>query len=73
MYTQGMMDSLRFLCVSGIRKIKAHGKTFTIRANAWGNWYGYVGTKKVELFWGDYTDQAQSASEWLDKQVQGVL
>lgn len=41
--------------------------TFTAKANAYGNWYGYQGKKRTEMFWGDYTDQMFEAAAWLKR------
>lgn len=41
----------------------------SIRQNVWGNWYGYIGGKKVEWFLEDAgTTQEQNAKAWLAKQ-----
>jgi hypothetical protein len=40
-----------------------------IKQNAWGNWYGYLGNRKVECFFNDaYGTQEQHAQEWLAEQ-----
>lgn len=44
--------------------VKAAGRTYRASANAYGNWYGYIGTQKVTLFWGDYIDQQFDAWDW---------
>lgn len=37
-----------------------------IRKNAWGNWYGYLGNKKVEWFASDAEySQEEIAQHWL--------
>jgi len=36
-----------------------------IRQNIYGNWYGYIGTRKVEWFFGTTTEQEREANEWL--------
>lgn len=46
--------------------IKTTGGTFRVKANAYGNWYGYQGSKRVEMFWGDYNDQMFDAARWLN-------
>ena len=38
----------------------------TIKENAWGNWYGYIGGRKVEWFCDDLDGtQEQNANAWL--------
>jgi hypothetical protein len=39
----------------------------SIRENAWGNWYGYTGGRKVEQFFSNQhgDDQQQQAEAWL--------
>ena len=43
-----------------------------IKQNAWGNWYGYLGNRKIECFFNDdQGTQEQHAQEWLaEQQVQ---
>lgn len=41
-------------------------RTFRIRENAYGNWYGYIGTRRVELFLGSSFEQERAARQWLD-------
>jgi hypothetical protein len=37
-----------------------------IRKNAWDNWYGYVGTRRVVMFSNSTTQtQEQQATQWL--------
>lgn len=38
----------------------------SIKCNVWGNWYGYHGCKKVEMFFGW---QEREANEWLAAQA----
>ncbi len=39
---------------------------YRIRENRWGNWYGYAGRKRVEMFFASpEKSQEQSAREWL--------
>lgn len=41
-----------------------------IKQNAWGNWYGYIGTRKVAAFSNSPTQsQEDAAKEWLDQQM----
>lgn len=40
-------------------------RTFTIRENQWGNVYAYIGSKKVEFFFGSTSEQWQAAGLWL--------
>lgn len=41
----------------------------SIKKNAWDNWYGYHGCKKVEWFLEDAGNtQEQLAKAWLDEQ-----
>jgi hypothetical protein len=49
----------------GGASIKTVGGTFTAKANAYGNWYGYQGSKRVTMFFGDYVDQMFEAAQWL--------
>ena len=37
----------------------------TIKQNVYGNWHGYEGGRKVELFLGNTWEQEQEAREWL--------
>jgi hypothetical protein len=37
-----------------------------IRQNVYGNWYGYLGGRKVEWFTGSTTEQELAAHEWLE-------
>lgn len=37
----------------------------TIKQNVYGNWHGYEGGRKVELFLGNTWEQEQDAREWL--------
>ncbi len=40
---------------------------YRIKQNAWGNWYGYKGTRKVESFSSSpYESQEEQALRWLD-------
>jgi hypothetical protein len=44
-------------------------QTFSIRGNAWDNWYGYIGSKRVESFFATLGEtQEQAAHAWLDAQ-----
>jgi hypothetical protein len=45
--------------------VKAGGVTISIRANVWGNWYGYISGKYVNLFMGGYDEQREEAGKWL--------
>jgi hypothetical protein len=38
-----------------------------IRENAYGNWYGYVGNKKVQMFYGNHVAQQFDAEKWLER------
>jgi hypothetical protein len=39
---------------------------YRIRETAWGNWYGYLGSKRVECFGASSTEtQQQAAERWL--------
>jgi hypothetical protein len=55
-------DTMEF---KGGATVKTSGGTFTARANAYGNWYGYQGSKRVTMFFGDYVDQMFEAAAWL--------
>jgi len=55
----------RALMNAGFIKGKFAGRTFTAKANRYGNVYGYQGSKKVAMFFGDYLDQIFDAREWL--------
>ena len=40
-----------------------------IQHNVWGNWYGYLGTKRVAQFFNTPTEtQEQQANQWLTEQ-----
>jgi hypothetical protein len=41
-------------------------KTYRIRRNRYGNWYGYEGNRRVELFFATpYETQEEQAIAWL--------
>lgn len=41
----------------------------SIKETAWGNWYGYLGTKKVEMFFDSLEEsQEEAAKKWLQGQ-----
>jgi hypothetical protein len=44
---------------------------YRIKQNAWGNWNGYAGNRKVEMFFGDGINstaaQEEAARTWLAK------
>lgn len=43
-----------------------------IKQNAWDNWYGYLGRKRVEMFFNTSTATAeQNAQAWLKEQQMG--
>ncbi len=46
-------------------RVKTAAGTFRAASNAWGNWYGYIGTRRELMFWGDYIDQQFSAFDWV--------
>jgi hypothetical protein len=56
------LDTMEF---KGGASLKTVGGTFKAKATAWGNWYGYQGSKRVTMFFGDYTDQMFEAAQWL--------
>ena len=38
-----------------------------IRQNVWGNWYGYIGTRKVQWFFDNsFGTQEEHAKRWLE-------
>jgi hypothetical protein len=39
----------------------------TVRKNAWDNWYGYVGGRKAEMFFGSPEEQESQARSWAEK------
>lgn len=53
-------------------KVKVNGRTYTVRPNAWGNWYGYEGNKNVALFFGNYDEQRDDAAQWLVTLIQSA-
>lgn len=36
----------------------------TVHENIYGNWYGYEGSRRVEMFFGDNFTQGRRAHEW---------
>jgi hypothetical protein len=38
-----------------------------IHQNIYGNWYGYLGTRRVEMFFGPAWEQERSAKAWLHR------
>lgn len=46
--------------------VRAAGRSYTAKANAYGNWYGYIGSTKVTMFWGDYIDQQFEGFDWVN-------
>lgn len=46
-------------------KIKTTGGTFRAASNSYGNWYGYIGSRRELMFWGDYIDQQFDAFDWV--------
>jgi hypothetical protein len=45
----------------------------TIRQNAWGNWYGYIGRRKARAFFNTATQtQEQQANDWLTEQTLNI-
>jgi hypothetical protein len=38
-----------------------------IHQNIYGNWYGYLGTRRVEMFFGHPWEQEQDAKAWLER------
>jgi len=64
------VEKLNDLCNAGQKIVKGRdGRTYKIRANQYGNWYAYCGSKRVEMFFGDYAEQAQKAVEWLESRA----
>lgn len=53
--------------------IKVNGITVRVRPTAWGNWYGYIGSKEVQLFMGDYNEQQENAHKWAETIVQASI
>lgn len=47
---------------------KRHSKP-RVRQNLYGNWYGYIGTSKVEYFSGTPRNQEEQARRWLSDQL----
>lgn len=52
--------------------IKAGGRAVSIRANAYGNWYGYVSGQFSNLFMGSYDEQRDDAAAWLRLMAQAA-
>jgi hypothetical protein len=53
---------------------KAIGGKAKIRQNIYGNWYGYIGARKVEMFFGSGGcggEQEFQAKQWLAKMKGG--
>jgi len=44
------------------------GKSISVRMNAYGNWYGYVGTTRVHMFMG-WDNNEDDAIAWLSSQL----
>lgn len=45
--------------------MKTPTRSLSVRENAYGNWYGYVGNRRVEMFFGNSYDQQFDALAWL--------
>lgn len=53
--------------------LKVAGRTFKVKANRYGNWYGYQGSTRVTMFFGDYVDQMFEAAAWLNTLSQAAV
>ena len=51
------------------RSMRIGSRTFTIRSNAYDNVYAYIGSKRVDMFFGSADQQWQAAEQWLADQV----
>jgi hypothetical protein len=49
----------------GCTATRINGRIYKVAANAYGNWYSYVGTKRESMFFGDYVDQMFEAASWI--------
>lgn len=47
----------------------ADGKAYSVRETRYGNWYGYKGSRRVELFMGSWQEQRDAAVAWLRERV----
>jgi hypothetical protein len=43
-----------------------------IRQTIYDNWYGYLGTRKVEYFSGTPRNQEEQARRWLESQLKQI-
>lgn len=60
-----------FLTDTNGRRLKTRdGKAVYVGVNVYGNWYGYLAGREVQMFFGRDAEQEADARRWLQEQVQ---